>query len=296
MALNKELQFVEYLVVQHGPRPADYPVLDEWFHRIQQHSLSGALTAADLLRLHEAFGDAFSPRTLQGFSFHRPHGYAGDFEIIDKIYVRHHSPDPRLIRWDAYFHSQPAPKAVRNRKTYFHNLLDRRYSGRRPLRVLEVASGSGRCLFEWLSAHLDADISIHCLELDPNAIEYATVLNQEFASKVSFERKNLLRYRPSSQYDLVWAAGLFDYFGDRVFQAALRRLLPAVADGGELIIGNFTSGHRSQAYMEFAGWFLHHRSGEQLTALAQRCAVDRDAIHIGAEPEGVNLFLHIRPQ
>lgn len=63
-------------------------------------------------------------------------------------------------------------------------------------------------------------------------------------------------------------AGLFDYFSDRVFQAALRRLLPAVADGGELIIGNFTSGHRSQAYMEFAGWFLHHRSGEQLTALA----------------------------
>ena len=292
--LNQELQFVERLVAQHGPRPVDYPILDEWFRRIQQHSLRGTLTAADLLRLREAFGDAFSPRTLQGFSCHRPHGYAGDFEIIDKIYVRHHSPDPKLIRWDAYFHSQAAPKAVRNRKTYFDQLLDRHYARRHPLRVLELASGSGRCTSDWLSKHPDADVFFRGIELDLDAISYATALNQEFSSKIAFEQKNVIRYRPTARYDLVWSAGLFDYFNDKVFQAVLRRLLPAVASNGEIVIGNFSLNNSSRAYMEFAGWSLRHRSAKQLVSLAQSCGVAVESVYIGAEPEGVNLFLHIQ--
>jgi SAM-dependent methyltransferase len=243
--------------------------------------------------LSQAFGEAMSPATLQGMGYHRPHGYPGDFEVIDKIYVRHHSANPRLTRWDAYFHSQPPSRAVRNRKTYFHNLLDQHYARRRPLRVLNLASGSGRCMFEWLSAHPEADASFSCVELDPNAITYAAALNQEFVSQVNFEQKNAIRYRPSAQFDLVWVAGLFDYFSDKVFQAVFQRLLPAVADQGELVIGNFAPRGR-HPYMEFGGWALHYRSAGHLASLAEGCGVAADAIHIGAEPEAVNLFLHIK--
>jgi SAM-dependent methyltransferase len=243
--------------------------------------------------LCEAFGEAMSAATLQGLGYHRPHGYAGDFEVIDKIYVRHHSPNPRLVRWDAYFHSQLPSRAVRNRKTYFHNLLDQHYARRRPLRVLKLASGSGRSMFEWLSARPNADVSFTCVELDPDAILYATALNQEFASKVSFEQKNVIRYRPSIEFDLIWAAGIFDYFSDKVFQAVLRRLLPAVAPQGELVIGNFAPRGR-HPYLEFGGWALHYRSAQELVALAQGCGVKAEAIHVGAEPEAVNLFLHVR--
>ena len=148
-------------------------------------------------------------------------------------------------------------------------------------------------MFEWLSANPNADVSFSCVELDPDAIMYASALNQEFASRVTFEQKNVIRYRPPIQFDLIWAAGLFDYFSDKVFQAVLRRLLPAVADQGELVIGNFAPlGHHP--YMEFGGWTLHYRSAEELVSLAQGCGVAAEAIHIGAEPEAVNLFLHIK--
>ncbi len=294
-SLNEEVQFIEDLVSKGGPSPEDYPALGDWFQRANNRAASEGFTPADRLRLLQAFGEAMSPATLQGFGCHRPHGYAGDFEVIDKIYVRHHSPNPRLIRWDAYFHSQHPSRAVRNRKTYFHNLLDRHYARGRPLRVLKLASGSGRGMFEWLSVHPNADVSFSCVELDPDAIMYAAALNQEFASKVRFEQKNVIRYRPPMQFDLIWSAGLFDYFSDKVFQAVVRRLLPAVADGGELVIGNFAPRGR-HPYMEFGGWALHYRSAQELVSLAQGCGVAADAIHIGSEPEEVNLFLHIKSQ
>lgn len=293
--LDEEVQFIERLVSKGGPGPEDYPALNDWFQRVQNCSRSEEFTPTDRLRLFEAFGEAMSPATLQGMGYHRPHGYAGDFEVIDKIYVRHHSPNPRFIRWDAYFHSQAPSRAVRNRKTYFHSLLDQHYARRHPLRVLKLASGSGRSMFEWLSAHPDADVSFSCVDLDPDAIMYAAALNQEFASKVNFEQKNVIRYRPPIQFDLIWSAGLFDYFSDKVFQAVLRRLLPAVADQGELVIGNFAPRGR-HPYMDFGGWALHYRSAQELASLAQGCGVPAEAIHIGAEPEAVNLFLHIKSQ
>lgn len=292
-SLDEEVQFIERLVSKGGPPPEDYPALSAWFQRANYWSGRDGISPTDRLRLSEAFGEAMSPATLQGMGYHRPHGYAGDFEVIDKIYVRHHSPNPRLMRWDAYFHSQPPSRAVRNRKTYFQNLLDHHYARRRPLRVLKLASGSGRCMFEWLSAHPDTDATFSCVELDPDAILYAAALNQEFASKVSFELKNIIRYRPSMQFDLIWAAGIFDYFSDKVFQAVLQRLLPAVAPQGEFVIGNFAPRGR-HPYMDFGGWALHYRSAQELVALAQGCGVAAEAINVGAEPEAVNLFLHIK--
>ncbi len=292
-SLDEEVQFIERLVSKGGPDPEDYSVLNDWFRRVQDCASSDGYTPAEQLRLCQAFGEAMSPATLQGMGYHRPHGYAGDFEVIDKIYVRHHSPNPRLMRWDAYFHSQAPSRAVRNRKTYFHNLLDQHYARRRPLRVLKLASGSGRCMFEWLSAHPDADVSFSCVELDSDAILYAAALNQEFASRVDFEEKNVIRYRPLMKFDLIWSAGLFDYFSDRVFQAVLRRLLPAVADQGEIVIGNFAPRGR-HPYMDFGGWALHYRSAQELISLAEGCGVPAEAIRIGAEPEEVNLFLHIK--
>ena len=124
-------------------------------------------------------------------------------------------------------------------------------------------------------------------------IEYASILNQDYSSFITFQQKNVIRFRPDDQYDLIWAAGLFDYFADDVFKAVVRRLLPAIGDGGELVIGNFASTNPSRAYMEFGGWVLHHRTPEDLIAIAKDCGVAENNIRVGSESENVNLFLHI---
>jgi hypothetical protein len=39
-------------------------------------------------------------------------------------------------------------------------------------------------------------------------------------------------------------------------------------------------------------WYLEHRSAAELRALAE-CLPENAAVHVEAEPLGVNLFLHI---
>ncbi len=287
--------YIENLVSKGGPTESDDIAFMSMLEILDLCSDSGGLAEPVKVELRSWFGNALSPITMQGMALCKVHGYAGDFEIIDRIYQNYISSNPVLANWDHFYHRQPAPRAVRNRKTYFHDLLDRHSARCNPLNVLKIASGPGRSMFEWLSAHPDAPITIDCVELDGTAIEYAKNLNKPFLDRITFEQKNALRYKPTRTYDLIWAAGIFDYFNDAIFCRMIRRLLPALASGGEMVIGNFSNFNPSRAYMELLGeWRLQYRSGEQLRTLAEDAGVPPRNITLGQEPEGVNLFLHIR--
>ena len=233
---------------------------------------------------------------MLGFAWCKPHGYAGDYEIIDRHYINYVTSDRTLAKWDRLWHFSPAARAVRNRKAYFHQLLDRHCEARdrNPLAVLNVASGPARDVFEFCCSN-EHEVHFDCIDNDPDAIAYASRLCQEVKG-VTFRQANALRLRPARQYDLIWSAGLFDYFSERTFKLMLRRMLPCVAPGGELVIGNYaiTRPHPDLCWLQLVDWPLHHRSAEHLKRLAGECGVSADRIHVSAEPEGVTLFLHIR--
>jgi extracellular factor (EF) 3-hydroxypalmitic acid methyl ester biosynthesis protein len=95
--------------------------------------------------------------------------------------------------------------------------------------------------------------------------------------------------------DLIYSAGLFDYFNDRTFDALLRTLQDAVAEGGTLAIGNVAAQNPNRWAMEyFTEWFLNHRSPEELVERARTLNPAPRAIETTAEPLGVNLFLIVR--
>ncbi|MBM3881625.1 MAG: hypothetical protein FJ387_18190 [Verrucomicrobia bacterium] len=148
--MEEHRNFVERLVQKGGPDENDYSDFDTWLARLHPLASDGTVSPPELTAIRSMFGAALSPATMQGFALAKPHGYAGDYEVIDRIYQQYISPDPHLANWDRYYHHQAAPQAVRNRKHYFHKLLDH-HASRQPLRVLNIASGPGRCMFEWLS-------------------------------------------------------------------------------------------------------------------------------------------------
>lgn len=282
------LDYIGHLVARGGPTEADYAVIDELMQRLDE------MSPPELGALRAAFGDALSASTMQGFAFLKPHGYAGDFEIIDRIYCGYESPVPRIAAWDRYFHLQPASSAVRNRKAYFHVLLDAQVARGGARRVLNLASGPGRCMAEWLDARPAAPVRFDCVELDPKAIAHAQRLNREHPGRVAFYRENVFWHTPGSAYDLIWAAGICDYFSDALFAKIIRRYRAALAPGGELVLGNFSEKNPSRNYMEILGeWRLRHRSPEDLLRIARQAGCPEAALRVDAEPEGVNLFLHI---
>lgn len=286
-----DIDYVRSLAANGGPERNQWTELTTWTHDLMSRYQRGEITVEQIKDVREAFGDSFSNATMQGFAYNKPHGYAGDYEIIDRIYQQYLAPPPHT-KWDEYWQAHPAANAVRNRKTYFHDLLTSIASRKPATEVLEIASGPGRSMFEWLCMN-DCNISFDCIELDKNAIEFAARLNEPFLHKISFINMNALRFKPERQYDLIWAAGIFDYFDDAKFVSLLSRLLLARKVDGDVVIGNFSTKNPSEPYMRIFDWNLFHRDAEQLRTLAVAAGAPHDSIRIGQEPEGVNLFLHV---
>jgi 2-polyprenyl-3-methyl-5-hydroxy-6-metoxy-1,4-benzoquinol methylase len=286
-----DIDLLKGIVKKGGPDPHEYEVLNSFIDSLYEQGIKHDLIVSDLRGL---LGDALSNETMQGFALNKPHGYPGDFEIIDKIYIEHKTSNKHLRRWDDFFHTQSAAKAVRNRKNYFSDVLSHVVSHFPEAQILNIASGPGRCMKTWLDMNNDFSGFIDCIELDSNAIEFSKALNSEHLDRISFERKNILKYKSDKKYHLIWASGIFDYFNDKVFRSLVKRLLPAVEPGGSMVIGNFAEGNPSRPYMEvFGEWVLHHRTPDQLISLCSDITTVVKDIRVESEQEGVNLFLNI---
>ena len=167
------MRFIDELIARGGPESHEYAAFTAFVDAMAADIASGAMAAAEAEVFWRELTEQNFRGTAQAHALLAPHGYHGDYEIIDIIYRQRVAPEPYLERWDHYFHAQSAPKAVRNRKGFFHALLDD-VVGRHPgeiVQVLNVASGPGRDMQEWLDTHPHAPVLFDCVELDPNAIE-----------------------------------------------------------------------------------------------------------------------------
>lgn len=292
-----EVNFLLEMASKGGPEPFEYDAVASAYSSIMIALRKGDITKDDLCSIAGELSEIWSQETIQGFVMTQPYGYAGDFEIIDRIYNRYTSPNKHLEKWDKFSHSRKSNQAVRNRKSYFIRMLNDQLMVSRkdkPFRVLNIGSGPGRDVAEFLDRYDYPNISFDCLDQEVRAIEYAKGVCINHQDKVSFIAANVFRYNAPEKYNLVWSAGLFDYLNDRVFKFLLQRMCSFTARGGELVIGNFSPLNPDQDYMEFAGWNLNHRTPEQLLKLVEDSGIISEDISIRSEEEGINLFLHIQ--
>lgn len=290
-------ELLRELMAQGGPMPNDYAQMNRTLRLLGDAVRAKVIARDDVLAYAQDVTNRHLEGTMQARALGKKYGYSGDFEIIEAIYTMQIAQEPHLRRWDLYFHSQAAPNAVRNRKAYFHQLLNSHSAGRTkaPLSVLNVASGPARDVREWVLDNPDCDVFFDCVDAEIHAIERAKKLCAPFANRVEFYHRNVLRFLPAKGYELVWSAGLFDYLTDRTFVFLLKALMSVAKRGGEVVVGNFSDHNPSRDYMELLGdWVLQHRTRDHLRALALEAGAPADSIEVMWEPEGVNLFLHIR--
>jgi len=223
----------------------------------------------------------------------KPHGYAGDFEIIERIYSQSASQKETLYNWDVMFHQNDAAKAVRNRAQVLNSLVRDLH----PNSLLSV--GSGPALDVVGAIDKDNEISrLSFVDNDKNALLRAKV-NLTAAglthSHFEFHHKNALRFRSSDKHDLIWSSGLFDYLNEKVAIFLLRHLRGMLTKHGRIAIGNFSHNNPSRAYMELVGeWLLVHRSPEDLMRIALEAGFSQDNCEVIGDATGVNLFLIAR--
>lgn len=291
VALNEQVAsydelggFLETLMLKGGPET------EEDYARFTQNASS--LTPDQLNDIREALKSALNENTLMGHGYVKPYGYAGDFMLIEKIYQYVVNPDQRYRNWDLFFHNQPAAKAVRNRKQYFIQTCKNLVAEKKNAKMLILGSGPATDVYEFLSETGRKDVQFDLVDLDQNAIDYSREKNQKFSDQITFNKINALRYTPFKLYDLVWTAGLFDYFKDKHFSYLIRKYYNCLTDGGKMIIGNFSTKNPSKNLMEnIMEWFLILRTESDLYRISEDAGVDKELVSIDREPLGINLFL-----
>lgn len=274
------------MVEKGGPDPDDYL---EFTH------LVNSLGSGELNEFRELLGHALSENTLIGHGYVKPFGYPGDFTIIHNIYRKHVNPDPEYRRWDQFFQDQAGANAVRNRKKYFLEHCEK-LERRKPENpaVLILGSGPATDVHEYLSTHPESGIQFCLIDFDQNAIDFAKQQNMAFDQKVKYFRINVLRYKPTQMFDLIWSAGLFDYFREKHFAYMINKYYKFLNSNGEFIIGNFSLNNPTKRLMEvLSDWYLNHRSKYDLIKIAREAGISEEYISVDMEELEVNLFLHL---
>ena len=270
--------------------------IDEDEHE-EFYRLLDQVKAEDIETVRKFVSSLHTPKTLIGFAFTKPFGYSGDFFIIEKIYQFYLSDDEKIRKWDMFFQRTPAVVAVRNRKVLAIDIfekLDKKAAGTRK-DVLILGSGPVTETYEFLGKNPDSSLVFEMLDMDKRAISYAKNKNRKYLDRMTFHNRNVIRYSPEKKYDLIWSAGLFDYFKGKHFVFLLKKYYEYLNEGGEMIIGNFNVENPSRRSMEIlCDWFLYHRSADELKHFAMQAGIDESKIDVLQEPLGINLFLRIR--
>ncbi len=245
--------------------------------------------------------------------FTKPLGYSGDFKVMNYIYD--YSGTERFLGktlyeklMNNYTCNIPIAQANVERKEFLKSKLQMAMmSSAGPLKVLSVGGGSLRELIELIKEkETERVIEYSSIDFEPKAVEYVRGelkrIPEENREKVQidFVVKDIKRVIRDKEFDLdkqdlIYSAGITDYFGDRVCRSFIERFYGLLREGGELIVCNISQADNDhRAYYEtLGGWKMKHRDGADLASWVEglECGDSR------VEPLGTvggYLKLHVR--
>jgi SAM-dependent methyltransferase len=184
-------------------------------------------------------------------SYHKPHGYAGDFRMVEWMYDLEGNDcadptQPGIVNClDHLFSTVHSVQSLWERRRWLLHLLRGEYQRRGGrLRVLDIACGGARYVADFLAAVPDtADVHFTLVDQDPAALAYCrTTSLARWLPRLSthcLPIKRLGETVHQGEFDVVLSAGLFDYLDEAPARHLLAHLGAVTAADGVLAITNF---------------------------------------------------------
>ena len=253
--------------------------------------------------------DMFLKGEYINWSLRKPFGYAGDFKIIDMIYLNDISTTGFDRLFDNYFQMSSISVAVRNRKEDFKRMIVNFIKERRgqKLRIMDLASGPCREIKDILSADssLFKNVVLDCYENDINAIEYAKTLLANFGRGINFKKENAVRIALkkdidcliSEKYDFIYSTGLFDYFEEKIAIRLIQNLRKLLKPEGILAISDVRDKYSNPSvyFMEWVGdWNLVYRDDDSFRKIFIESGFKENELDFQYEQQGILQYIIAR--
>lgn len=289
------------------PTPAEKELVTEKLWRVVGilESSTRFIDAERRVVAMRAVHDQLNPWLLRSSRWARaylkPQGYPGDFRLMEWMYDLETDPcedptEPAIVNClDAAMQSLQSTKALWHQRLWLRELIEEVWeSVGRPVRVLDVACGGSRYCRDFMMRH-PGQLSLVAFDQDPSAVAYLRSklpccgLEQ---SLICGPIKHLADLLPSSrfgdEFDVVIAAGLFDYLDDATATPVLEHLVGLTRPGGTTAICNFSPDDPSRAFKDWiSDWHLEYRDEEALRSLLARCDAD---VVVNKSPDGSLLY------
>lgn len=239
------------------------------------------------------------PLTARAFAMSR--GYQGDAELLDIIYSGRWNGDdvsPLGAAIFGYTIRCQAPSAVRERRRFLASQIDRCCEEIPGAAILSIACGHLRELE--ISRAIDTRAFGRFVALDRDPATLAFVAEQWGPRGVDARTASVEMFMSDEpvpeRFDLIYAAGLYDYLDDQLAQYITARLFELLRPGGRLLIGNYTPDTRDAGYMEaYMGWELTYRDADAMQGLMARVpAASIAATGILRDETGAVIYLDAR--
>jgi len=249
-------------------------------------------------------------------TYHKPLGYAGDYEIMNMIHrntFEGSSLFAKLLHF--WLVSQWASRSVRNRIAHMQSKLMtetvRVMRQNRRIRILNVGCGPAREIQNFMAAQpVSSHADFALLDFDQETIKFARSQLNEIRKRygrqtgIKFHQMSVMKLIANSQralkligtdFDLIYCGGLFDYFSDLACRQLVEHFYNWLAPEGLVVVANMSNHQQPFSRMvEFLlDWHLIYRDARCMASLAPD-SVQLDNSSVVIEPSLINLFLELR--
>lgn len=256
-----------------------------------------ALLRAAQQFFRQEIGPWFRKSWIVNRAYSKPSGFAGDYEMLNRLYDQA-TPARGLGGYiDLCILDLPLARAVRGRLVAVKAFLLKEIASRkRPIRILDIASGPCREYSDW--PNTQQPVEVVALDNDKEALNYVrqqVVSNLPPNCGLYPERYNALRTRSSSatlrnfgSFDIIYSVGLCDYLTDKQLIGLFASWRETLNEHGALYIAfKDTERYDKTPYQWHLDWFFHQRTESDVLSLYERAGFDIGSIQTSRDSTGI---------
>jgi extracellular factor (EF) 3-hydroxypalmitic acid methyl ester biosynthesis protein len=273
-----------------------------------ENSLSSPYLSGEIKnRVRQLLGHFLYQSMVCKRGFEKPHGYPGDFKMLEGVYNNIELSGGIGKYIDRYGLNVPYAGAIRHRKDKMRDILYDYINASREqsLHIINLASGACRDIREMFRRPITypGTVTLTCIDQDPIALDYSRQTLSEISTgniQVELVQGNILRLEaldigPDSSVDMIYSIGIADYLQDRMLKKIFSDSYAKLKTGGRLVVAyKDRESHRPVELNWCCDWYFIPRNEEELIALIHASmGAENISISIEREDSGVIFFATI---